>query len=292
MDTITEIPTSEIFADEDFNCRGTILPTDVIDLASDMQSKGLLQPILVTKLSPDRANETGRKYLAIAGYRRLTAATKILRWEKIPAIIRSDLSEADIIAINLSENLMRQNLNIMQEARALNHFLNLGYTEEGIGDKIHQSRGWVQIRVMLLKMPKDVQDIASAGYINTTQIRELYKLRDSPKEQVEAAVRLKENVQKGALKKPTVNLRKTNMDARTKRTPAEINEMLDYIFEHVTASIATRSLAWANGACTTREYLTELNLFYAGRVTEDTPNGQKLPVTDFETYGNPKEIVG
>ena len=81
------------------------------ELAQSIKQDGLNFPLVV---QPWHGG-----YRLICGFRRYQAIATILKWTKIPVMIRSDLSDAEAQRLNLSENLERKNLNILEEARAL-----------------------------------------------------------------------------------------------------------------------------------------------------------------------------
>ena len=157
---IYDIDMSEIQHDDEFNCRGKIAPFDVMDLVPDIKARGLDTPILLK-----RTPEGPKKFKIIAGHRR-HAACKMLQWLKIPARIKEKLQPLEENIINLTENLKRQNLNMVQEARGLIAFKKFKWTEAMIAEKVGMSRGWVQVRLMLLDLPLDVQAQAAAGLMN------------------------------------------------------------------------------------------------------------------------------
>src|SRR5690348_11843059 len=91
---VYQVPMNEIFADDEFNCRGVIDPMTVIDLANDIRDKektrgegmGLIEPITLQPWS----KEPGKKYRIVAGYRRFKAH-EINKAEFIRALIREGL---------------------------------------------------------------------------------------------------------------------------------------------------------------------------------------------------------
>ena len=176
MPQLREVKMVEILMDEDFNCRGAIAPIDVVDLAKDIERQGLIQPITVAPLTEP---VNGKLFKLLAGHRRFKAHI-VLKKETILATVRDEpMSEIDARAINLAENLMRKDLNVLQEARAIRHFFILGLTETEVAQKLGQSRGWVQIRAMLLKLPNEVQKEVESGMISHTNVRELYAIHKS-----------------------------------------------------------------------------------------------------------------
>ena len=163
--TIKQIPLDDIHADAEFNCRGDILPIDVHDLALDIKERGLLQPVIVSPYTEEQEAETGYKYRLIAGFRRFTAH-RVIQEKRILCIIRPDMvDEAEARLLNLTENTQRKDLNILQEARALTGLRALGVGEFDIAKRLGKSRGWVQVRCILLKLPEELHQEAAAGLI-------------------------------------------------------------------------------------------------------------------------------
>lgn len=253
---ITELPLSELHADTDFNCRGEILPIDVIDLARDMGERGLLNPITVRPYSALEQRETGKRYLIVAGYRRHKAAL-VLGWTTIPAIVR-EMSDVNARLMNLSENVHRKDLTILQEAKALQNLKLAGLTQDDVARYLNQSRGWVQVRYMLLDLPMEIQHEAAAGILTQQQIRDLYALGDRHK-QYEAVKAIKNARLKGE-KTPKVLPKRKSLRAKLRREKEEIFEMIDNIMSVVGPNFGTRCLAWAAGEISDLDLYRELKI--------------------------------
>src|SRR5258706_4547785 len=167
---IQELPLKDIFADTDFNCRGAIAPIDVVDLARDIDAHGLQQAIVVQPFKDPQY-----KYRIVAGYRR-HKAFQVLQRETIPCNVVDGLSDVQARIMNLSENLKRKDLNMLQEAKALEHLKNAGLTQDDVAREIGMSRGWTQIRFMILDLPKEIQYEVAAGFLSQQQVRDLSTL--------------------------------------------------------------------------------------------------------------------
>lgn len=264
---VYDIPLTEILFDEDFNCRGKITPMDVVDLAKSITERGLIQPVTVAPLDEDRiAKNPGKKYLLIAGYRRYTAF-KINKLTVIQAIIREDMSdEREARFLNLSENLARTNLNIVQEARALAKLEALGVTENQASDHLQMSRGWVQIRYMVLRLPQEVQEEIAAGWLNHKQIRDAYThLKKAGKEACfEVVKKFKDDKILGrrGTRKKIDEPKEVKLNKKKKRDRAEIFELQNHIFtEFAGNNIITRTLAWCAGEISTLDFHDSLEEF-------------------------------
>jgi len=255
---VASLPMSEILADAGWNCRGNIAPMDVVDLAKDIETHGLIQPVIVAPLEGDAEH----KYKLIAGYRRFKAHTIIKRLN-IDCIVRNDMVDEKRARIfNLSENLQRKDLNILQEAKAIQRLVSLGIPNNTIANEINQSYGWVQVRAMLLKFPELVKNEIAQGYIPQAQIRELSTIYDeSGAEPVFTAVRkLKEARERGE-KKTSVELRpKNNKQALIKRQRKrpEISKLMGELQDAIGNGLHTRVLAWTVGEISDFDIYTDI----------------------------------
>lgn len=256
------IPLERIHADEEFNCRGKIIPMDVKDLAKDMDRQGLLQPILVMPYSEEKKKELNKDYLLVAGYRRFTAA-RINEWKVIECKVLPDsISETDARFINLNENLQRQDLDFMQEAEAISKIMGgLHVTEQQVMERLGQSRGWVQVRMMALKMPKEVQLEIRAGYITQTDLRDLYSIKHQEGDEAlyEAVRKLKDDHILGR-KKKSVAAKRQKANTKRQRKRPEMFQLQEHIQSMFGNGLATRILAWCAGEITNLDLEESLKL--------------------------------
>lgn len=240
------IEVKKIFSDDEFNCRGPISPLSVADLASSIKEKGLLFPIAVQPAADVKTPMPhGFDFRIVAGHRRFKAC-KVLAWETIPAMIKPGLSEVDARIMNLSENLNRQELNILQEAHALKHLHDAGCPRDAVARALNKSSGWVQVRFNLLTLPEEVQQEAAAGMLNQFQIKQIYSL-DSKEDQFAAVRKIKEQKLRGEKPDP-VGKKKAKVSTIAKtRLKHELIEMSEIIAKAVGYGLHTRSLAWGAG---------------------------------------------
>ncbi|MCH2487197.1 MAG: ParB/RepB/Spo0J family partition protein [Erythrobacter sp.] len=135
------------------------------ELAASIASRGVIQPIIVT---PDGNN----RYRLVAGERRWRAAQKA-RLHDIPAIVR-ELDTREITALALIENLQREDLNAVEEARAYNRLSeNEGMTQAEIATMVEKSRSHVANMMRLLALPSDVLDLVESGRLSMGHARAL-----------------------------------------------------------------------------------------------------------------------
>ena len=243
----------KIHVDQDFNCRGAIAPMDVIGLANDIEEHGLLQPVVVMEHNEEEVVRFEKPYCLIAGFRR-TSAYRLKGWTEIPAVVQPWMSEQRRKIINLSENIQREDLNILEEAKALAHLHSLGVPRESVAKRLGKSGKWVQIRYYLLDLPPEIQQEASAGILNQYQIGELRKMKD-PQKQFEAVKMIKEAKVKGQAA-PEINEKKRpTKGAKRQRTRAQIQErMVTLVNLRINPGFWSRCLAWASAEISDIEF--------------------------------------
>jgi ParB family transcriptional regulator, chromosome partitioning protein len=151
------------------------------ELAHSIQEVGLLQPVVVRQLAPDR-------YELVMGERRWRASREA-GLVKIPAIIRA--TEDDRLLLDaLLENLHRSQLNPLEEAAAYDQLLgDFACTHEELADRIGRSRSQVSNTLRLLKLPPSVQRRVAAGVLSAGHARALLAL-DDPEHQDRLAHRI------------------------------------------------------------------------------------------------------
>ncbi len=164
---ITHIPMSDIFADPELNCRGSIAPYNVVELAQDIEKVGLLQPLTVQPYD----KMSGYKFRIVAGHRRHKALL-LLKRKTVPCVIKTGLSDLETSILNLKENLQRLDLNILEEALAIKKFKLANYTMQEVASMVGKSTGWVQIRYALLNLPEQIQQAAAAGFVTQEQVKD------------------------------------------------------------------------------------------------------------------------
>lgn len=141
------------------------------ELAASIKAQGLIQPILVRPL-PDPG-----KYEIVAGERRWRAC-QLAGLENIECIVRQ-LDDRESMAIALIENLQREDLNPMEEARALGQIKeHFNITQEELADKIGKSRPAVANCMRLLRLPERVQNLLETNTLSAGHARALLGLED------------------------------------------------------------------------------------------------------------------
>jgi ParB family chromosome partitioning protein len=181
------------------------------DLANSIRYQGVIQPIVVRSIA-------GSRYEIIAGERRWRAA-QMVPLHEIPAIIR-EISNETAVAISLIENIQRENLNVIEEAEALQRLISeFNMTHQEVANNVGKSRTTVTNLLRLLTLHGDVKTMLESGILEMGHARALLMLNENL--QIRAA---KEIVAKG------LSVRKTErMIKRLRRTGTNIfyNKILD-----------------------------------------------------------------
>lgn len=165
---------SEILIDKivpsPFQARREFLPEEVNELAESIASEGLMQPIVVRKLADGN-------FELIAGERRWRAC-KQLGLKRIMANVQT-ASDASSAVKGLIENLQRSDLNPMEEALGFaNLMANFKLTQDMLSRRIGKSRSAVANSLRLLTLPKEVQNLVSAGRLSVGNAKVLLGLED------------------------------------------------------------------------------------------------------------------
>jgi len=140
------------------------------ELVESIKEKGVVQPVIVRPV--------GGEFELIAGERRLRAA-KSLGMSSVPAIVKN-VNDEQALELAIVENVQRENLNPIEEARAyrtLNDTFDL--TQDDIAKKVGKSRAAVTNAMRLLKLPEDIQDDISGGRITAGHAKVLLTMDEA-----------------------------------------------------------------------------------------------------------------
>jgi ParB family chromosome partitioning protein len=153
-DELRELPT-ELVEPNPNQPRKAFDEAALASLAASIEERGLLQPILVRPVA-------GGTYEIVAGERRWRAA-KLAGLEKVPALVR-ERDDAHALEVALVENMAREDLNPVEEARACAALVEeLGLTREEVGRRVGRSRVAVSNLMRLLDLPDDAIALLEAG---------------------------------------------------------------------------------------------------------------------------------
>jgi len=234
-----KLPKGDIYYDESFNCRGPFTLQSVSELAESIQEIGLQFPIVVQPWEG--------KFRLIAGHRRYKACTVFLKWENIPAVIRADLDEHQARLLNLTENLERKDLNILEEALAIQALYPDGVSIRVAAKELKRPTRWVHTRFRLAKLPEKVQQLAAVGRLAATDIEALWNL--PPEKQVDAAQKIVKVKRTPGKRLPHQLTRRF----KPRKTKEQIGTLTGVLLNAGIEGLPPRLLAWAAGYITDKE---------------------------------------
>lgn len=174
-DTVRHIPVADITINP-LQPRRSFDENELKDLQESIAKNGILQPLVVRRLDND-------KFELIAGERRLRSA-KALKWEKVPCVIRKDVSsDQSRLVFALVENIQRENLNPIEEALAYKQLNeDYGLTHEEIGQRVGKSRVGVTNIVRVLQLPAEIQRGMVEGKITMGHAKAILMIPDPEKQ--------------------------------------------------------------------------------------------------------------
>ncbi len=148
--------------------RKTIDQDKLAELAESIKAQGVIQPIVVRDLG-------GHRFEIIAGERRWRAS-RMAGLSEIPAVIRQ-VDDRTVVAMALIENIQREDLNPLEEARALQRLIDeFDLTHAQAADAVGRSRAAVSNLLRLLEMPKDIRMLVETGALEMGHARALLTL--------------------------------------------------------------------------------------------------------------------
>ncbi len=150
--------------------RSSFDETKLAELAESIRVRGVLQPIVVRPLA-------GGRYELVAGERRLRAA-RIAELDLIPAMLRQ-ADDWERLDLALAENMARQNLNAVEEARACAMLVDdLGLTKEEVGRRVGRSRVAISNLIRLLDLPEEALELIETGHLTEGHGRAILLCKD------------------------------------------------------------------------------------------------------------------
>jgi len=139
------------------------------ELTQSIRANGVVQPIIVRK--------KGGIYEIVAGERRWRASQRA-GLQKIPVIVK-EVTDDKLLELALIENIQRQELNPIEEARAYKNLVEkLGLTQEVIAERVGKNRTVITTALRLLKLPKDIQELVEEEKISAGHGRALLMINE------------------------------------------------------------------------------------------------------------------
>ena len=191
------------------------------ELAESIKAQGIIQPILVRMTS-------NNQYEIIAGERRWQAA-KIAKLDEVPVVVK-DISDSTALAMALIENIQREDLNVIEEARGIKRLIDeFNLTHEAAAEAVGKSRAAVSNTLRLLSLCEHAQYALETNKIEMGHARAILSL--SPIDQAMMCQKIvnqkltvrevEKEVSEGTTKKPTP---KQSKDHDIKRLENELSE--------------------------------------------------------------------
>jgi len=223
--SVQELPISSIVANPR-QPRKAFDDNSLRDLAQSLKRSGVLQPVVVRRL--------GQQFQIVVGERRWRAAG-MAGMSHIPAVVR-EATDAETLELALVENLLREDLNPMEEAEAYQRLLGeFDWTQEDLGERVGKDRSSVANCLRLLKLPELIQDDLRAGRLTMGHARALLSL-DSPAEQLKLRSEILAHSWSVRTTEAGVQRKQRHVARRAGRRSAELTALEDSLRE----SLATR----------------------------------------------------
>jgi ParB family chromosome partitioning protein len=167
------------------------------ELAASIREKGVLSPILVRPVGPDR-------YEIVAGERRWRAA-QLAKLHDVPVVVR-ELADDQALELAIIENVQRADLNAIEEGAAYEELIErFGRTQEDVAREVGKSRPHVANTIRLLKLPDQVKAWIREGKLTAGHARTLLSEADPvarARELIEGALTVRQAEQRSVKKKP------------------------------------------------------------------------------------------
>lgn len=168
-DRVVGIPVDDI-SPNPYQPRVIMNEDSLKELAASIKEKGVVQPIIVRSLGSD-------KYEVIAGERRLRAS-RMAGLPEIPSIVR-EVDDAEAMSLAITENIQREDLNVMELARAYSILLDqFEITQDELAQALGKSRSAVTNILRLLQLPQEIQDLVLSSKLSMGHARALLALEN------------------------------------------------------------------------------------------------------------------
>jgi ParB family chromosome partitioning protein len=161
---VSDIPIGHVEANP-FQPRTVFDPEKMADLVASIREHGILQPVLVRKMAPDR-------YQLVAGERRFRAAERA-GLSTIPAVLK-ECTDREQLEMAVVENLQREDIGAIEAARAYRRLIDeFEMTQDTVAKRVGKSRSAVANMLRLLRLPDEVQESLEQGEITEGHARAL-----------------------------------------------------------------------------------------------------------------------
>ena len=230
-------------------------------LADSIRRHGLIQPILVRPI-------LGGGYMIVAGERRYRAC-QIAGLTEIPVVIR-ELTDKETMEIALIENLQRENLNPIEEAKGYRALMDdYGMTQEQVSEVIGKSRPAVANSLRLLNLPDEVSLMVEQGRISPGHARALLSI-DNKDEMIRAANEVVlSDMSVRQIEKIAQNKKRTKPEKTLSQTPAFYSIVGQTLSEYLGTKVKVTPLKSKKGGTLSIEFYSNDDLRALAKKLED-----------------------
>jgi len=229
QDEYLEIPIEKI-ATNPQQPRHKFEEKELAELAESIKQHGIIQPLVAVKIAPEQ-------YELIAGERRLKAAD-LAGLKMVPVIVREEAGEREKLELALIENVQREDLNVLEEARAYKKLIEeFDFTQEEVAGKVGKSRSAVANKVRLLSLPIEIQRALTEGRITEGHARSILAIENPEKQRALFELILKDNL---TVRQAEDKVREVTVNTHKRRISAPADPFLKEKEDQIAASLGTK----------------------------------------------------
>jgi len=231
---ISMVPLKQIIPNR-YQPRTIFVEDELEGLAQSIKEHGVLQPIVVRRKGDG-------VYELIAGERRLRAAT-LAGLTTIPALVRNSNDEKSL-ALALVENIQRQNLNPMEEAKAYSRLMGeFGLTQDLVASSVGKDRSTIANILRLLTLPKEAQQFIESGNLSLGHAKVLAGV-SSPSTQLQIAKRIvAEQLSVRQTEQLLVRQKSEGSGKQLKVVPNKYHHLEDQLRKHFGSKVQVKAAA-------------------------------------------------
>lgn len=202
------------------------------ELVRSVREKGILQPIVVRRTAqPDH-------YMVIAGERRLRAARRVGLTD-IPVLVK-DVASDEAFELALIENIQRQDLNAIEEAKAYDRLLERpGMTQDALANRLGKSRSTIANSLRLLNLDGGLQQRVIEGHISAGHARSLLSVEDADARRLLAQRITDEGLSVRAAESAARELKGATPRTRTAASPSPLEPYYATLAEELSTALGT-----------------------------------------------------
>lgn len=256
----TEVPISMIKTNKQ-QPRQCFGEEQLIELRDSIREFGILQPLILKK-------QINGEFLLIAGERRLRAAA-MAGLDKVPAIIK-DATEEEIGLIALVENIQRENLGYIEEARAYQRLMEkYDINQVALAEKLGKNQSTISNKIRILNLPEDLQEFLVENKLTERHARALLKVEEDRERRIIADKVVRHGF----------NVRQTEKLVEEYLTGKEIKNREKNKIRHISYKLYLNTL---------KKTFYDMDLKEKGATFEQADEGESLRIT----ITIPKDIEG